>query len=200
MNRKKEVDHYDEICKLIIDSVTSALPSEWNCAIVNNQHFPNLRLQVKNLCSQLEIGDVSQSFPIVLPDILLGVCDSESRLRLAMFEVKGPANSMGLTDYSQMMGYLQSAEKINIGVLLLIEARPTEAPTSSDLQRVIDGGWLLADWTCTSNFSGRSNRYRSGISWYSPGGNIEWASLTAVGGVSNWNEFLDELKNCEPVG
>jgi hypothetical protein len=200
MVRKREVDHYDEICKLVIDSVSSALPSDWRCAIVNNQSCPNLRQQIKNLCAQLKIQDLSLDFPIVLPDIVLGICDPQGRLRLAMFEVKGPANSMSLTDYSQMIGYLQSAEKINIGVLLLIESRSTEAPTSTDLQRVIDGGWLLANWTCISNMSGRSHKYRSGITWYSPGGNIEWASLAPVGGISNWSEFLTELTTSSPVG
>jgi hypothetical protein len=197
MARKREVDHYDEISELVIESVRGILPNGWRCAIVNNRQFPNLRLQIKELCSQLDLDDLSSNFPIVLPDIVLGISDPQNRLRLAMFEVKGPAKSMGLTDYSQMIGYLQSAEKINIGVLLLIEEKPTDAPTSTDLQRVIDGGWLLADWTCISNWSGRTHRYRSAITSYSPGGNIDWTNLSGVGGISNWNEFLEELVHAD---
>lgn len=197
--RRKEVDHYDEIGNLFEQSITSALPLNWSCAVVNNTKFPNLRVQVDDLCRQLSLKKIGHQFPIVLPDVVIGVRDPEAKLRLVMVEVKGPASSVGLTDYSQMFGYLHSAQLLGIGILLLIEDKNIPSPTSSDLQRVIDGAWLPANWKFESTVSGEKRKYRTGIVSYSPGGNIKWTDLSLVQGISNWQEFIAEILNSAPI-
>lgn len=199
MTRRKEVDHYAEIGSLFELSLSSALPDGWLCAAVNNTENPNLRTQIDNLCQKLSIEKIGHRFPIVLPDIVIGVLDLIGQLRLVMIEVKGPASSIGLTDYSQMFGYLHSAKLLGIGILLLIEAKNIPSATSIDLQRVIDGGWLPAHWEFESKTSGEKHKYRTGIASYSPGGSLRWADLSLVGGISSWNDFVDELKGAAPV-
>jgi len=199
MMRRKEVDHYDEIGDLFLQSITSVLPQGWGCAVVNNTKSPNLRGQIDNLCEQLSLEKIGHQFPIVLPDIVLGVRDPAGHLRLVMVEVKGPSSSVGLTDYSQMFGYLHSAQLLGIGLLLLIEEKNIPSPTSSDLQRVIDGGWLPAHWKFESISSGEKFEYRTGIVSYLPGGSLKWTDLALVGGISNWQSFVSELLNLKPI-
>ncbi|MFM8857901.1 MAG: hypothetical protein ACKOI2_12005 [Actinomycetota bacterium] len=193
IKNRKEVDFYQELSSDIYSAMIAVLPAGWSVAVVDNTERPDLPQQVDALCDSLGVFRVGSSFPRVLPDIVLGVLGPDHRLKLAMFEVKGPKTSVGLIDYSQMFGYLHSAELIACGVLLLVEKHHLPSPLSLDLRRVIDGLRLPCHWTFKNLANDSERTYRSGIASFLEGSHIRWIDLSSLSGICSWSDLAHSL-------
>jgi hypothetical protein len=143
------------------------------------------------------LGDL---FPGILTDILVGISCGDGNLRLALIEVKGPAKSVGLTDYSQLVGYLQVAELIQVGALLLIENDSSASRVSSELKKVINSGRLLLKWTVLSRNNEDVREHQTGICSCGNSGLIDWEETSTIGGLSTSSQFVMALINSRPIG
>lgn len=199
VKRRREVEYYHELAAEILVSIQAVLPQSWAASITENTTHPTLPQQVDAICDDLGIARVGTHFPSVRPDIVLGVLSPEKALRLTMFEVKGPASSIGLTDYSQMFGYVHSAELVACGVLLLIEDKIMSTPLSLDLKKVIDGCWLPCHWTFRNLANKVERTYRAGIAYYLEGAHIDWIDLEGSEGISGWSDLVNALVQSEVV-
>ena len=131
--------------------------------------------------------------------MVLGATNGDEKLRLAMIEVKGPAKSVGLGDYSQLVGYLQVARLIEVGALLLIEQGAIPSPVSGDLKKLINSGRLLVNWRVSSTVFEEHRNFIAGICSYAPGGFIDWIDLKSMSGISSWRDLANAIKSSTPI-
>lgn len=198
-SRNNERSHYNALCSIFEIEVRSSLGRDWDVCCVNNTGHSNLRDQVDQICRQLELPLSGNLFPAILTDVLLGTTNGDGKLRLAMIEVKGPAKSVGLVDYSQMVGYLQVARLIEVGALLLIEQGAIPSPVSTDLKKLINSGRLLVNWRVSSTVFEEHHNFNAGICSYVPGGFIDWIDLKSMSGISGWTDLANAIKSSNPI-
>ncbi len=199
MMRKNERSHYKEIAQYFKREVSSYLGANWKISCSENTTYPNLRDQVNAICEDLGIESRGQMFPSILTDVVLGATCDDQLLRLAKIEVKGPASSLGLVDFSQLIGYLQVASFIQVGVLLLIENAPVPSPISNDFDRLITGGRLPVKWRVSSESDKYLGTFETGICSYVPNGLVHWVNLESFGGIATWADFAESIKASSPL-
>lgn len=197
--RDNERSHYNALGSIFEIEVRSSLGSDWSVSCVNNTGPSNLRDQVNQICRQLGLPLSGNLFPAILTDVVLGATNGDGKLRLAMIEVKGPAKSVGLVDYSQMVGYLQVARRIEVGALLLIEQGAIPSPVSGDLKKLINSGRLLVNWRVSSTAFEEHRNFNAGICSYVPGGFIDWIDLKSMSGISGWTDLANAIKSSTPI-
>lgn len=197
--RDNERSHYNALGSIFEIEVRSSLGSDWSVCCVNNNGPSNLRDQVDQICRQLGLPLSGNLFPAILTDVVLGATNGDEKLRLAMIEVKGPAKSVGLGDYSQLVGYLQVARLIEVGALLLIEQGAIPSPVSGDLKKLINSGRLLVNWRVSSTVSEEHRNFIAGICSYAPGGFIDWIDLKSMSGISSWRDLANAIKSSSPI-
>jgi hypothetical protein len=197
--RNNERSHYDALCAIFEVEIRSSLGSDWSICCVNNTGPSNLRDQVDQICSQLGLPPSGKLFPAILTDVVLGATNGDGKLRLAMIEVKGPAKSVGLVDYSQLVGYLQVARLIEVGALLLIEQGTLPSPVSGDLKKLINTDRLLVYWRISSTMFKEHQNFNTGICSYVPGGFIDWIDLKSMSGISSWIDLANAIKSSTPI-
>ena len=197
--RDNERSHYNALGSIFEIEVRSSLGSDWAVCCVNNTGPSNLRDQVDQICRQLGLPLSGNLFPAILTDVVLGATNGDGKLRLAMIEVKGPAKSVGLVDYSQMVGYLQVARRIEVGALLLIEQGAIPSPVSGDLKKLINSGRLLVNWRVSSTAFEEHRNFNAGICSYVPGGFIDWIDLKSMSGISGWTNLANAIKSSTPI-
>jgi hypothetical protein len=197
--RDNERSHYDALCSVFEVEVRSGLGDGWSVCCVNNTGPTNLRDQVDQICRELGLPLSGKLFPMILTDVVLGATNGDGKLRLAMIEVKGPAKSVGLVDYSQLVGYLQVARLIEVGSLLLIEQGAIPSPVSGDLKKLINSDRLLVYWRISSLMIEEHQNFNTGICSYVPGGFVDWIDLTSMRGISSWTDFANAIKSSTPI-
>ena len=185
--RGKETDYYGRICQKIELHLSTAVGADFRVAAVDNTTFPTLKDQVANICSRLGVKSLSDQFPQIRTDICFGVLDRSNNVKFGIIEVKGPAKTVGLAEFSQLIGYLQVAQTIEVGLLLLIVDQPPPSILTADLSAVINTGRLAAKWTVL--LGGDENRrlnYETGICSYEIDGSIDFVNTSGIDGFSSW--------------
>lgn len=185
--RGKETDYYGRICSRVESHLSTALGAGFKIAAVDNKTAPTLKDQVSQICSRLGIESQGDRYPQIRTDITFGVIGSSNELRLGIIEVKGPAKTVGLSEFSQLIGYLQVAQFIEVGVLMLIVDQMPTTILTSDLSSVISTGRLAAKWTVfLASDKNRVFNYETGICAYEIDGSIDFVNTSGIDGFSSW--------------
>lgn len=194
--RGMETDYYGRICGRVESHLSTALGTGFRVAAVDNKTAPTLRDQVAKICSRFEIDSQGDKYPQIRTDITFGVIGSSNELKLGIIEVKGPAKTVGLSEFSQLIGYLQVAQSIEIGLLMLIVDQMPPTILTSDLSSVISTGRLAAKWTVyLGSDKKRVFTYETGICAYEIDSSIDFVNTSGIDGFSTWLGIAGHFQN-----
>ena len=184
-----EIKYYPEICKLMRKYLTDALGYEYELACSMNKSLSSMRNEIH---TQLGVPVGETYFPSLKTDIAFGIKSPQGNVALLLIEVKR-GKTLGLMNFSQLVGYLQVAKHIKVGVLLLVnEGAVKGSPLSSDFSSIIDIEQLPADWQVMNRRSGNIHDFKTGICMYTVGNGIDWVDSDNCLGISSW----EALKGC----
>lgn len=197
--RSKEVDFYEEIAEKCVKRLKSELGDGYHIGFVHNQLPGNseLRSMVRTLKRQFGIGEGLTYIPKLKVDILIGVWDPNHQLRLMLIEVKY-GNSLSLVDYSQLIGYMQVAQVVPVGMLVVIPKRG-RAEISADFKSYIDMKQLPMRWISSTSSMDSPIHLSTGIGTYVRGGEFRLENTELSAGLSSWKELANAIQSTEMV-
>lgn len=190
-NDLREVQYYPDICKKIQKYISDLLGGAHQIAFSINKPLPDM---VKEIESELGIkSDFSDDYiPRLQLDILFGIAGNDGKVKLCLVEVKR-AKNLNLMNYSQLVGYMQVAKKINTGLLWLVTPEHSANPISNDFNEIISMRKLSASWDMVCRSSAETFSFETGICAYMVVNGIDWVPLDACGGVSSWSALVDNM-------
>ena len=124
-------------------------------------------------------------------DILFGIKFPNHRhIILVLFEVKY-LSQLALLNYSQLMGYLMVAQRIELGILLnVIKGVPGNSTFSEDFADIVNNHALPMDVDIHINPANYGEHFRTGICSCVPNGRITWETLSEMNGISGWQQLM----------
>lgn len=179
---KYEIAYYPEICTKFGKYLNDVFEGLNKYAYSQNKQ---LNLMIEEIHTELEIKKSDLFYPPLKTDIAFGVEFPNDQLSPFLIEVKR-GKTLSLIDYSQLIGYLQVARHIRVGILMLVNEGSRASQLSNDFKDLIDIQQLTFDWTMTSNTTGEISSFRTGICVYTPGNGIDWIDSRHSNGISDW--------------
>ncbi len=188
-----EIDFYPEICEKFSKILINYLPSGSQIEYSYNKILPKMISEIddkfykKNTQSEMYI-------PALKLDILFGIKLPSNDLKYILFEVKY-LTQLSLSDYSQLLGYLQVAKLINLGILLLVAKKPNFSKLSNDFTDIIRMKNLPMQWKLIINKLKNEVIYNfeTGICSYIPNNGFEWIETRDIDGIYNFEKLVDVL-------
>jgi hypothetical protein len=104
-------------------------------------------------------------------------------------------NQLSLKDYSQLIGYLQVAKSISLGLLLLIQKGHSSNKLSNDFQEIVSKKKLPMDWVMNLKAIKEEFNFKTGIISYIPNNGIDWINTKELNGISSFEELVEQIKN-----
>lgn len=194
MTQPGEIDFYPEISEKIKRELSYFLGDNYSLATSFNKLLP---LMVEEIEEELSVkSELSECYiPRLKLDILLGVKnETKKTIVLVLLEVKYKQN-LSLIDFSQLTGYLNVAQSIPIGILLLVRKRNGMSPISDDLSEIIEMGLLPLD--CRLCIEGKGEfQLNYGFCFFVPSNGITWKDTDRLGGISNFESLASKVKRC----
>ena len=96
---------------------------------------------------------------------------------------------LGLSEYSQLIGYLQVAKDIELGVLFIVLKPKSTSPLSNEFHEIIRTNNLPMEWKVSLDKNKDERNFKTGISYYVPNNGIEWIDTTELNGISSFEEL-----------
>lgn len=188
----KEIDFYPEICKKFKDYLTSYFPSGTEISYSYNKSLPQLIEEIEQ-----ELGLKSKLSEKYVPklklDVLFGIkLVNSNDIAFILLEVKH-LTQLGLSEYSQLIGYLQVAKDIKFGVLFIVLKPKSTSPISNDFHEIIRTNNLPMEWKVLFNKNKDTRDFKTGISYYVPNNGIEWVDTNELNGISSFDELAKLL-------
>jgi hypothetical protein len=115
-------------------------------------------------------------------------------VKLILIEAKY-LNQLSLKDYSQLVGYLQVAKNISLGLLLLIQKGHSSNKLSNDFQEIVSLKKLPMDWILNLKSVEEMFHFKTGIISYIPGNGVDWINTKELNGISSFEELVAQIKN-----
>lgn len=186
----REEDFYEEIANVVIRDLKKRNP-EYEVVYSQNKHLPDMIREIEEK-SGSETAFHGKFIPSLKLDILFGFKKrEEQKVSLFLFEVKY-ANALQLMHYSQLVGYLDVAKKINVGVLFLVEkgyASPNMM--TEDFSQVIQSGGLSMKNKVVQLYGEQSTFSRTiGICSWRQGARLSWYNTSSLGGITSLQQIL----------
>ena len=184
----KEIDFYPEICRKFKDYLISYLPKGTNISFSYNKSLPQL---VEDIEEELGVKSTlsNKYIPKLKLDIIFGVkLDNSDDIKFILLEVKH-LTQLGLSEYSQLIGYLQVAKEIKLGVLFIVLKPKSNSPISNDFHEIIRTKNLPMEWKLMFNKNKDIKDFKTGISYYVPNNGIEWVDTNELNGMSSFEEL-----------
>ena len=114
----KETDFYHEISEKFRRYLLSYLPENSQIEFSYNKLLPQMVAEIEEKFNYK--SHFSEKYiPSLKLDILFGIKTPNEEIKFILFEVKY-LNQLALAEFSQLIGYLQVAKEIKIGILLLV--------------------------------------------------------------------------------
>jgi len=188
-NDKTEIGYYPEICLKMAVYLKDIFGADHQIAYSQNKSLSEM---VNEIHSSLGLDRGDTYYPSLRTDIAFGIRFPSGKLALMLLEVKR-GKSLGLMNFSQLIGYMQVAKHIRIGILLLVNEGVKASPLSIDFSSIIDVGQLPADWKVLLTHSDESYDFQAGICLYTPNNGIEWVDSDNCYGISSWDQLKESL-------
>ena len=191
----KEIDFYPEICEKFSNYLISYLPKATQIVYAYNQSLPRM---IKEINEKLAIKNDKKDnyYPNLKLDILFGVKTSKNKsVVYILFEVKY-LKQLGLAEYSQLSGYLQTAKNIKLGILFLVMKPNSINSLSNDFNEIIRTQNLPMKWKMLIDTKLQKDEFdfKTGISYYVPNNGIEWIDTSDINGISSFEELALEIE------
>lgn len=188
-----EIGYYEEFSNKFSDYLKSYLADGYSVYFACNKTLDNIIDELEQL-SSLQISDDETYIPKLKVDIVFAICGINKKPRLILIEAKY-LNQLSLKDYSQLVGYLQVAKTIDLGLLLLIQKGLSVNKLSNDFQEIVRLKKLPMDWLINLKQINKTYEFKTGIINYTPGNGIDWIDTKEINGISSFEELADILTN-----
>ena len=189
-----EIDFYSEVCEKFKIYLLSFLPIETEIAFSYNKTLPKM---IGDIEAQLKTDTLlsHKYMPSLKLDILFGVKMPNNDVKFILFEAKH-LNQLSLADFSQLVGYLQVAKEIKIGLLLLVKKGSAKNKLSNDFSDILMMKNLPMAWQLVLNESLKEEKHNfyTGICCYIPNNGIEWIDSKDIKGISSFKALADLLE------
>jgi hypothetical protein len=187
---KNEIAYYPEICLKMEKHLKDIFGTDYGIAYSINKSLSEM---VNEIYSILGVARGQTYYPSLKTDVVFGIKLPSGDVSLILFEIKR-GKTLGLMNFSQLVGYLQVAKHIKVGVLLLVnEGTVSASPLSSDFSSIIDVGQLPTDWQVWILQTGESLKFRAGICMYTPSGSVDWMDSSGCNGISSWESLKESI-------
>lgn len=186
----KETDFYLEISEKFKQYLLLYLPDDSQIEFSCNKILPKMveEIESKFRCQSY----LSRKFiPALHLDILFGVKVPSGKIKFILFEVKY-LNQLALAEFSQLVGYLQVAKEIKIGILLLVCKNPNTNPLSNEFSEILLMKELSMKWTMTVQ---KEYEFETGICSYIPNNGIEWIETGEVSGICSFEDLAEKINS-----
>jgi hypothetical protein len=188
-----EISYYKEFAEKFTTYLTSYLGKDSKIYFSFNK---TLDCMIEDLEQQSDIN-ISKSdtyIPKLKLDICFGIINPIKEVKLILIEAKY-LSQLSLKDYSQLVGYLQVAKNISIGLLLLIQKGHSSNKLSNDFQEIVRLKKLPMDWILNLKSFGEEHKFKTGIISYIPSNGIDWINTKELNGISSFEELVNEINN-----
>ncbi|HEY8781253.1 MAG TPA: hypothetical protein VIM16_06545 [Mucilaginibacter sp.] len=181
-----EISHYESFSLKFKQYLDTYLDKSYTSFFSCNN---TLDLLVKDLEKQsgLKIKPDNVYIPKLKVDIVFAIC-KENFSKLILIEAK-LLNQLTLKDYSQLVGYLQVAKSIGIGLLLLIQKSTSINKLSNDFNEIIKLRKLPMNWQIELNSITQKHTFKTGLISYIPNNSLDWVNTTEINGISSFEEL-----------
>ncbi len=187
-----EISYYKEFAEKFTSYLTSYLGSEFKIYYSLNKNLDSMVEDLEQQ-SKVTIANDNTYIPKLKLDICFAIINKTEDVKLILIEAKY-LNQLSLKDYSQLVGYLQVAKNISLGLLLLIQKGHSPNKLSNDFQEIVSLKKLPMDWILNLNTFGEEHHFKTGIISYIPSNGIDWINTKELKGVSSFEELIDQIK------
>jgi hypothetical protein len=188
-----ETDFYTEVSEKFKKYLLDYLPDNSRIEFACHKTLPKMivEIEAKFGCQSPLSG---KYVPGLQLDILFGVQIPDKEIYFILFEVKHLKN-LPLASFSQLVGYLQVAKVINIGLLLLVIKEPTANMLSTDFADIILMKKLPMKWSLILDevLDTQQHKFETGICTYVPNNGIEWKDTSELGGIISFEDLATKL-------
>jgi hypothetical protein len=188
-----EISYYKEFAEKFTTYLISYLGEDFKIYYSLNK---NLDSMVEDLEQQsnVAISKGDAYIPKLKLDICFAIINKTDDVKLILIEAKY-LNQLSLKDYSQLVGYLQVAKNISLGLLLLIQKGHSSNKLSNDFQEIVSLKKLPMDWILNLKSIGEEHHFKTGIISYIPSNGIDWINTKELNGISSFEELVTQIKN-----
>lgn len=187
-----EISFYEDFSKEFAKYLKSYLGDTYNVYFSCNKTLDNIISDLET-CSGISIKEKGVYIPKLKVDIVFAISTPKECNRLILIEAKY-LNQLSLKDYSQLVGYLQVAKTIDVGLLLLIQKGMSPNKLSNDFQEIVRLKKLPMDWFIDLKKINEQYNFRTGILSYLPKGRIDWINTTEINGISSFEELVAQIE------
>ncbi len=188
-----EISYYEEFSKKFTQYLNTYLGDSYKVYYSCNKTLDLIILELENI-SGITIKEQGTYIPKLKLDIVFAICDPSEKVRLILIEAKY-LSQLSLKDYSQLVGYLQVAKTINLGLLLLVQKGISTNKISNDFQEIIRLRKLPMDWFIDMRKINEQYNFKTGIVHYLPNSGIDWIDTNEIDGISSFEELTEILKS-----
>jgi hypothetical protein len=188
-----EISYYNEFAGKFAAYLTSYLGE-------GSRIYYSLNKSLDNMVADLEqqanvtISPNGAYIPKLKLDICFAVINEIGAVKLILVEAKY-LSQLSLKDYSQLVGYLQVAKSVSLGLLLLIQKGHSPNKLSNDFQEIVSLKKLPMDWILSLKSIKEEHHFKTGIITYIPGNGIDWIKTNELNGISTFEELVNQIKN-----
>ena len=116
---QNEISYYEEFSKKFSQYLNTYLRGNYSVFYSCNKTLDFIVSDLENQ-SGITIKEEGTYIPKLKVDIVFAIINPDEKVRLILIEAKY-LSQLSLKDYSQLVGYLQVAKTIDLGLLLLIQ-------------------------------------------------------------------------------
>jgi hypothetical protein len=186
-----EISYYKEFAEKFTTYLISYLGEEFKIFYSLNKNLDSMIEDLEQQ-SNVAISKGDTYIPKLKLDICFAIINKTDDVTLILIEAKY-LNQLSLKDYSQLVGYLQVAKNISLGLLLLIQKGHSSNKLSNDFQEIISLKKLPMDWILNLKSIGEEHHFKTGIISYIPSNGIDWISTKELNGISSFEELKKQL-------
>lgn len=192
MSEINEVSFYEEFSKKFSQYLSTYLGNEYTVYYACNNTLDNLISNLEKACG-IKIKPDNVYIPKLKLDIIFAICGNNQVPRLILIEAKY-LHQLSLKDYSQLVGYLQVAKTIDLGLLLLIQKGVTSNKLSNDFQEIVRLKKLPMNWIMDLRQFNETHNFKTGIISFVPNNGIDWLDTKEINGISSFEELTAIIK------
>jgi len=189
---QNEISYYEEFSKKFGQYLNTYFGENYSVFYSCNKTLDFIISDLENQ-SGTTIKKEGTYIPKLKVDIVFSIISPSKKARLLLIEAKY-LNQLSLKDYSQLVGYLQVAKTIDLGLLLLIQKGMAPNRLSNDFQEIVRLKKLPMDWFIDMRQVNEQHNFKTGIISYLPAGGIDWTDTTGINGISSFEELATLLK------
>jgi len=192
-----EISYYKEFAEKFTTYLSSYLGKDFRIYYSLNKNLDSMVEDLEQQSNVIISADGTY-IPKLKLDICFAIINKTDNVKLILIEAKY-LNQLSLKDYSQLVGYLQVAKNISLGLLLLIQKGHSSNKLSNDFQEIVSLKKLPMDWILNLKSIGEEHHFKTGIISYIPSNGIDWVNTKELYGISSFEELVTQIKNIEIV-